>query len=452
MVTSRSSHRARALVVLLLLFTMSTAVTKAEEPLTLYYFWGNGCPVCARQKPFLEQLMERYPQIRIREYEVWYNAEHRDLLFAMAAERDVEVSGVPVTMIGPKVWVGFNDAIAIGIELAIRAELQSGVSEPEEEEHTPGPSVTPKSGPLQETANFKGPTESSGGELLTPPDGSASEVAEVVVDVPIVGRVDLSEFGLTLSTLVIAFVDGLNPCSLWVLSILLALVIHSRSRRKVLLVGITFLLVTTLVYGAFMLGLFSTLQLIGYTLWLRIGVAVITLFIAVVNIKDYFAFQKGLSLTISPRAKPGIYERMRGVMNAERPLRSIGLTAALAALVSLVELPCTAGFPVMWTNMVAQSGVGRGMFALLLGLYLLVFIVDELILFLLATATMRVRRLGESEGRVLKLVAGVLMLFLSVTMVIKPELMQDVTGALTVFLLSFATIAIILLIDRVRQG
>src|SRR5690606_38349363 len=166
---------------------------------------------------------------------------------------------------------------------------------------------------------------------------------------------DLSQMGLFLSTLIISFVDGLNPCSLWVLSVLLALVIRSRSRRKTLWVGVTFLVVTALIYGGFIAGLFSVFSYVELSLWLRIAVAAVALAAAFVHIKDYFAFGKGISLSIPERYKPGLYARMRAILHAESPWRSILLTVALAVGVSFIELPCTAGLPILSTNLLAAE-------------------------------------------------------------------------------------------------
>lgn len=436
----------------------------AADPPTVYFFWGQGCPYCERESAFLAQLAVRYPQVRIEAYEVWYDAANRALMFAMLQERNVASQGsVPVTIIGDRVWIGFNDATAMAIELAVRDALRAGGGQASAGANPPAPAeaaqpaeagsgTPPKPGSRAGSASEPG---DGAGACTQPSDpgaaGCGAGEEALFLDVPLLGRVDLAGRGLVLSTVLLGFVDGMNPCSLWVLSILLALVLHSRSRKKVVVVGVTFLAVAAAVYGAFMVGLFSALQLIGYTTWLRIAVAAVTLLMALVNIKDFVAFRRGVSLTISDKAKPGLYARMRGILSSDRYAKTIALTAALSAGVSLLELPCTAGFPVIWTNLVASAGVRGPAYALLLALYLFVFVIDELAVFLVVTATMQARRLTQGEGRSLKLLAGVLMLYLSVVLLVQPAVMQDVAGALWVFAAALATAALVWLLDRRRR-
>lgn len=86
----------------------------------------------------------------------------------------------------------------------------------------------------------------------------------------------------------------------------------------------------------------------------------------------------------------------------------------MAVGVSLVETLCTAGFPIVWTNLLSSRGVDSAEAAGLFGLYMLVFLVDELLVSGAAVVTMRAMKLQEMHGRVLKLVGGVVMLTLAV--------------------------------------
>ena len=163
---------------------------------------------------------------------------------------------------------------------------------------------------------------------------------------PLLGAIDLATQSLVMSTALIAFVDGFNPCSVWVLTILLALTLNTGSRRKVFLVGIVFLTVTSLVYAAFITGLFTMFTVLSFVGWIQIVVALVALFFAVVNIKDYFWYKEGISFTIADEQKPGIYRGMRRVLNAgESTWGMVGATVVLAAGVSLVEFSCMPVFP-----------------------------------------------------------------------------------------------------------
>lgn len=117
----------------------------------------------------------------------------------------------------------------------------------------------------------------SGPAVLVPAMRPVAEEVDAVLDVPLVGKVNLIFQPLLLSTSLIAFVDGFNPCSIWVLTMLLVLVLHSGSRRRVLLVGLTFLFTTALIYGMFIAGVFSILAFVSYLPWIYWVVALFAL-------------------------------------------------------------------------------------------------------------------------------------------------------------------------------
>jgi hypothetical protein len=271
-----------------------------------------------------------------------------------------------------------------------------------------------------------------------------------VIDVPLLGEVDVQGRSLALTTVFIALVDGFNPCSLWVLTVLLALVLHTGSRRRVAFIGGTFLVVTTLIYGLFIVGIYSALSFVGALGWIRGVVAVFALTFGLVNVKDYLWFKVGPSLTIADEHKPGIFRRARGLVRPgiSLPAAMVG-AGVMAAGVALVEIPCTAGFPVIWSDLVNAAGASRATFAVLLGLYLLIYLFDELLVFGAAVVTMRVTKLQERHGRVLKLVGGMVMITIAVTILVAPEAMDSPTGVLRVFGAALAASALVAAIDRI---
>ncbi len=398
-------------------------------PVVIYFFWGDGCPYCAREEPFLEDLTRRYPNVEVRAYEVWYDAANQALFKKMADAMGFEPRGVPVTIIGERYWIGFNDAIAQEIERQVAA--CTDVACPDA-----GVGVIP---------GVVAPQVQDPGEGASAPGEAPSDV----ITLPLVGPVDLGAQSLAVSTAIIGFVDGFNPCSLWVLSILIALTLRTGSRRKILIVGFTFLTVTSLIYVLFIAGLFTMFTFVRFLGWIQILVALVALFFALVNIKDYFWYKEGISFTIADEKKPGIYRGIRRVIDAGDSLWAvIAATVVLSAGVSTVEFSCTAGLPVLWTNLLAAQGVGPLSFALLLALYMVIYQIDEMAIFLFAVFTLRWNRLEEKHGRILKLIGGTLMLSLAAVMIADPALMNKVSTSLIVFGVAFGAAALILLIHR----
>jgi hypothetical protein len=187
---------------------------------------------------------------------------------------------------------------------------------------------------------------------------------------------------MLLSTVIIGFVDGINPCSLWVLSILLALVLHSGSRRRVALVGTVFLVVTSAMYGLYIVGAYSALSYAQFLPWIQRGVALMAIVLGLLQLKDGFGIAGGPSLGIGDHERPALFQRMRGLAVVDRPIVGLlGATVALAVGVSLLETPCTLGLPNLWTNLLAENDVPFAGAAVLFVIYLSVFLLDELVVF-----------------------------------------------------------------------
>ena len=387
---------------LTLLFYSAPAMAEetAKPAQTLWYFWRDDCPFCQQAEPWLDQLEQQYPGWHVKRLDVINDSKASQLFTRMMRERGYTARSVPTFIIDMQVWEGFSPRIAQAIESRMAGEDQSG--------------FVISFGPL--------------------------------------GEVDLAARSLVMATTLIAFVDGFNPCSLWVLTVLLAMIIGSRSRARIAAVGLTFLLVTALIYGLFIAGLFATFTIIGQLVWIQVAVAMLALLFGLVNIKDYFAFKQGLSFTIPDRFKPTVYRGGRE-LRKERPLLlTLAMTVAMAAGVALIELPCTAGFPMVWSNLVAQAGAGKADFVLLLGVYLLVYLSVEITILLAAVITLSAMRMQERGGRILKLFGGMIMLALALVLLIDPAIMESLSGSLLVVGGAAMAALLVLLLDKYRAA
>lgn len=88
-----------------------TETNKEPEPeiLTVHFFWGDGCPACAYQKPYMEKLAKDYPEIKVESYEIYRDEGNRALFYEKIERYDVSRAAVPTTFIGEKYWIGFSE-------------------------------------------------------------------------------------------------------------------------------------------------------------------------------------------------------------------------------------------------------------------------------------------------------------------------------------------------------
>ena len=383
--------------------------SQAEYQVELLYFWGIGCPFCERLKPQLEQLAADHPQVQLRDYEVYNSRANQQRFLDTTSRYGIDANSVPLTFVGERYWIGYREHFPD----EMRAEIESLLG-------------------------------------LRDADMTTSEARPEAISIPLLGEINLGTMPLFLTTILIAFVDGFNPCSLWLLTILLGILLHTRSRQKIIIVGLAFLLTTAAGYGAFMLGLLNIFLFVGYVGWIKIVVGLLALTFALVNIKDYFWFQQGLSFTISDKHKPGIFKRMRNIIHQDMSTPAmVGATIIMALGVTLVELPCTAGFPVIWTNIAAQQGASGIEFALLFITYITIYLGVEIAILAAAVITLKRNVFEEKHGRILKLISGVIMLVLAYGIVFAYDALGSFSGVVTLFGTAAALIALTLILHRV---
>jgi cytochrome c biogenesis protein CcdA len=371
-----------------------------ENEATVYYFWGF-CPICSKPEEHVG-LFDQYP-VKVEIYEVFQDPVGREVYDQFAGELDIEIYGFPTIVFEGRYWLGFTESTQTEIVEAINA-------------HLAGEDITSQTG---------------------------------LVDVPFFGEVDLLASPILLTTIIIATLDGFNPCSLFVLTFLLAIIVHSASRKRIVLVGLTFLAVTSIVYGLFMLGVLNIMIYAGGLFWIRNVVAVAVIILGLISIKDYLFFKEGVSVMIPDSYKQKYYSQVRRIFYTKSVIPAVLATTTMALGIALVELPCTAGFPFVWSSIAGRLDLSATYFAVLFAVYLFLYLLIELIVFFLAVLRMRSLKMTEEQGRFLKLVAGSLMFILGLILLVKPEYMENMLGILITFIAALVMLVVFRLIRRV---
>ncbi len=401
-------------------------VLSASRTFSVYFFEGAGCPHCEDEKKFLGAMKKKYPAMRVLDYEVWHSQEHAHLLAAMAKAHGIEVSGVPVTFVGTKSFVGFSAQIQEALGDAIAACARSGCPDPADR------------------------LVKRGAENAGPASGQAAapEPQDTSIEVPFIGRVDAASLSLPLMTVVIAGLDGFNPCAFFVLFSLLGILIHAHSRAKMLLVGGVFVFFSGFVYFLFMAAWLNIFLLLGNVALITTGAGIISVLIAAINIKDFFRFKEGVSLTIPDSAKPKLFDRMRKLLKASSLPAVVAGTIVLAIAANSYELLCTAGFPMVFTRILTLNHLPSDTYYAYLALYNIIYVIPLATIVCAFSITLGRRRLSEREGRVLKLVSGMMMLGLGVLLVWNPALLNNVLVSFGVLAGAVALSAVIALVIK----
>ena len=396
---------AHRLFVLALLLTAlacplgSAAVEPVGERPDIEVFVRQGCPHCTEAKRFLEDLQRDRPSLRIVLRDVEQDPTALRQLQELAARYGVQAVGVPAFHLRGKLVVGYSDAESTGTKITALLDQ-------------PLPEIT---GDLAED-DCRPETDSSCLDTARPPPPPSDSI-----ETRWLGRLSAGELGLPLFTIVIGLLDGFNPCSMWVLLFMLSLLAGLANRPKMLLIAGTFVAVEGIAYFAFMAAWLNMFLLIGLSRITELILGSIAGLVGVINIKDFWAFQRGISLGIPDAAKPGLYARMRRIIQAENIRAALIGTVLLALLVQAVELLCTAGLPALYTRILTMRQLDRWAYYGYLALYNMAYMLDDVLVLAIGVITMSHYRLQEREGRWLKLISGVVMFGLGAVLLLQPK-------------------------------
>jgi hypothetical protein len=235
------------------------------------------------------------------------------------------------------------------------------------------------------------------------------------------GEFSVKDIGLPAFTVIMGLVDGFNPCAMWVLLFLLSILVNVRDRTRILVIAGTFVVVSGVVYFAFMAAWLNLFLLIGFARWIQIILGLIAIVMGLFHLKDFIIPGKGLSLSIPEAAKPGLYERTRTVLQAPNLVVALASVTTLAFMVNVVELLCTAGLPALYTQILSQYGLSPARYYGYLALYNLAYILDDGVMVAIAVVTLRKHKLQQNEGRWLKLLSGVVVIILGALLLVAPD-------------------------------
>ena len=407
------------LVFLFRVFMCPAGATPASQEETgkvvLYFFWGDGCPHCAKEEIYLDKAKRKYPQLEVKSYEVWHNRTNAIFLSRMLGAAGVKSTGVPVTFIHNEVFAGFNESTAQAIESKIQYCIQNNKACPEPSER---------------------------------PGSPVSQDKHQIVKVPFLGDIDLSVTSLPVMTVILGGLDSFNPCAFFVLFFLLSLLIHAKSRKRMFLIGGTFVFFSGFIYFVFMAAWLNLFIIAGQLLIITVIAGIIALTVAVINIKDFFFFSKGVSLSIPEKAKPKLFERMRNLLKSTSIASMLMGTIVLAISANSYELLCTAGFPMVFTRVLTLQNLTTGQYYLYLVMYNCIYVIPLAAIVVIFTVTLGAKKLTEWQGRRLKLLSGLMMFFLGLILLIDPALLNNIIVAVGLLASVFILFAFIIFLTK----
>jgi glutaredoxin len=363
-----------------------SADATADFDITLFY--SQTCPHCGDAREFLEKLKEFYPDLLINEYEVINSQENQELLKNFYEKYGVlqsEMGYVPVIFTQKKYFVGFNNQIA--------GQLENCIEECERSEQS-------------------------------------DTYALGSINLPVFGEINLSEMSLPVLTIILGALDGFNPCAMWVLLFLIALLLNTHSRKRMWIIGGTFVAASGIIYFLILAAWLNLFFAISYVNITRIIIGIFALLFGVWQIKEFFTKKAGVCKVTGGSAswqnKIGDSLKKKTETLALAPL-NVGIVFGIIALafgVNLVEFFCSAGLPAVFTKVLSMSELNVFSYYSYLLLYTIIFMLDDIIVFILAMVTLRTVNFTEKYSHWATLIGGLLILLIGLLLIFKPEILM----------------------------
>jgi len=372
----------------------------------LYFFWSEKCPHCLKARPDVLAIDKEFDWLKLHSLQLVDKPENVQKYINMAALFGNDARSVPTFMFCGNLLSGYERMETTGQQL--KSFLQA----------------------CHRFVEQENPDNST--RFAAQQEGATS------LELPFLGSISSDEYSLPILTVFIAGMDAFNPCAFFVLLFLLSMMVHSRSRRRMALIGGIFVFFSGAIYFLFMAAWLNLFIYLGELRVITLIAGAIAVLIALVNIKDYFWFKRGFSLSIADDEKPKLIDRIRQLLRLDSITTVIVATVILAVVANSYELLCTAGFPMVYTRILTLRSLPVESYYLYLLFYNLIYILPLLTIVAVFTIKLGSRKLSEQEGMVLKLLSGIMMLMLGGLLIVSPESLNNIVAAALIIVASIS--------------
>jgi thiol-disulfide isomerase/thioredoxin len=379
---------------LILIPIYTQAETLKDQPVNIYFFHSETCSHCKAEMKFLNEISEQDPSLKIHAFEVSTNRQNADLLLLIGKEFQLDVSSVPFTMIGSSYFPGWSDS-----EEA-KLDIQEAIN-----------CVRTKTCP-DILGNFLNSKENTEKPKQNVPD---------TLKIPIFGEISTKNLSLPILTIVIAGLDGFNPCAMWVLLFLISLLLGMQNRKRMWILGGSFIVASGLVYFLFLTAWLNIFLFLGFISWVRILIGIVAIISGYYSIRGYLRDRKGTCPITQGDKQQKIFDKLKNIVQQKRFVVSLIGIVLLAFAVNLVELICSAGLPAVYTQVLALSDLSPFQHYSYLILYIIIFMLDDMIIFGIAMVTLKSVTFTGKYSALSKIVGGIIILLLGILLIFRPE-------------------------------
>lgn len=385
-------------------FIVTADETDINKELRLYLFHQESCPHCQKEIEYLEELKEEYSNLDIVTYEISKNEMNYNFYIKVAnkindnldKKQQLSIGSVPFTIIGTDFYVGFEVSQKDSIKKSIDKFLKNDI--------------------VDVVSMIKNEEDISNIEFNTDPNSK--------LNIPLLGEINAKTVSLPLISIVIGLVDGFNPCAMWVLLFLIGMLFNMKDKKKMWTLGITFLVASALVYLLIMSAWLKVAISFNASVWLRTLIAIIALIAGAINLKSYIKEKKRKTdgcEVVDENKRKKIFTSIKKITSQKKFILSVLGIIALAVSVNLIELACSTGLPLIFTQILAFNDLSSFEYTTYMLLYILFFLIDDIVIFVVAMLTLNIKGISSKYGKYSHLIGGIIMILIGLLMIFKPE-------------------------------
>ncbi len=423
------------LIVFAVFLLLPVSAKADEKVINIHLFYGNGCPHCAAEEEFLSDYLKDRTDVKLYKYEIWYDSHNQELLSKVQKEMGTtNKNGVPFTVIGKKTIVGYADGVtdeqikdAINYYLNndyrdYAGEITGKVKKVEVKEDT-----TKDESKTEDKKENKIEKADDTTSIQKEKDKALDEVNKTLKTHPILKKINVKNVSLPIISILLGLVDGFNPCAMWILIFLITMLFNMKDRKKMWILGLTFILTSGIVYLMFMLAWLNLATFISKIAFIRLLIAVIALVVGLINVYKYIDSLKkkdeGCDV-VDKKDRKKIMEKIISITHEKKFIIALLGIMVLAASVNIIELMCSIGIPLLFTQILAMNNLSTFSYMIYMFIYIFFFLIDDIVIFVISMVTLKVTGLSTKYTKYSHLVGGIIMLIIGLLLIIKPELLM----------------------------
>lgn len=392
------------LIFFLVIFTNISVPTSSKtidkNVVNIYVFKQESCSHCDNLAKYLDSIVQKYDNVLVNEFDIndgyrEISKEYRDLFL----ENGFKIgNGFPFLIVGGVAFTG---------DTVVQVYLEKYI-----EKYSYGDYV-------DIFVKYQNKEE------IFESDFDKEYIEEI--DIPLIGKINVKNVSLFLISIVLGFLDGVNPCAMWILVLLITLLIPTNDKKKIWILGGAFLLTSGIFYFVMMMTWVSLVKVVLAKNIFLIIIGIFALFTGSYNlfkyIKSVVKKEDGCEVT-SVRTKRALSKKIKKIINEKSLLISLFGIVVIAILVNFIELACSAGMPLLFSNVLAINDVSIVEQVIYTLVYVLFFLIDDFVVFLIAASTLKIKVVSNKLSKYSNLIGGIIMIVLGILMIFFPNILM----------------------------